>query len=79
MSLSGILLLSVEHETFSASAFHWGYSEDNGKLGSPGEGLCLVTLLSLEQCSHFKRYRFQSVQIVNKTSSFKMTFIGNSA
>ena len=33
-----MVLLSVEHDTFSASAFHWGYSDDNGKLGSPGEG-----------------------------------------
>ena len=32
-----IVLLSVEHDTFSASAFHWGYSDDNGKLVSHGE------------------------------------------
>ena len=33
--------------------------------------LCLVTLLSSEQCSQFERVRLQHVQMVNKTSSFK--------
>ena len=29
--------------------------------------LCLVTLLNLEQCSQFQRFRLQHVQMVNKT------------
>ena len=33
--------------------------------------LCLATLLSLEQCLQFERFRLQYVQMVNKTSSFK--------
>ena len=39
--------------------------------------LCLVTLLSLEQCSVFQKFHLQHVQMVNKTSSFKIKFIGN--
>ena len=39
--------------------------------------LCLITLLSLEQCS--KHFRLQHVQIVNKTSSFKKKLIGSNA
>ena len=41
--------------------------------------LCLVTLLSSEQCSQFQRLHLQQVHIVNKTSSFKTEFIGNNA
>ena len=37
-----------------------------------GANLCLLTLLSSEQCSQFER-----VQMVNKTSSFKTKLIGN--
>ena len=33
--------------------------------------LCLVTLLSSEQCSQFERFRLQHAQMVNKTSRFK--------
>ena len=38
---------------------------------------CLVTLLSSEQCSQFERFRLQHVQMINKTSSFKVKLIGN--
>ena len=41
--------------------------------------LCLVTVLSSEQCLQFERFRLRHVQIVNKASSFKTKFIGNSA
>ena len=41
--------------------------------------LCLVTVLSLEQCSEFDRFRLQHVQMVNKTSSFKTKLICNKA
>ena len=33
--------------------------------------LCLVTLISSDQCSQFERFRLQHIQIVNKTSSFE--------
>ncbi len=39
--------------------------------------LCLITLLSSEQCSQFEIFRLQNVQMVNKASSFNTTFIGN--
>ena len=39
--------------------------------------LCLVTLLSLGQCSLFERFHLQHVEMVNKTSNFKTKLIGN--
>ena len=39
--------------------------------------LCLVSLLSSEQCSQFERFCLQPVQMVNKTSSFKTKLIVN--
>ena len=39
--------------------------------------LCLVTLLSLEQCSQSERFRLKHVQMVNKPSSFKTKLNGN--
>ena len=47
--------------------------------GLPPASSCLVTLLSLEQCSQFERFHLQHVQMVNKTSSFKTKFIGYNA
>ena len=41
--------------------------------------LCLVTLLHVEQCSQFERFRLQHVQMINKTSSFKTQLTGNNA
>ena len=41
--------------------------------------LCLITLLSSEQCSQFERFCLQHVQMVNKTSRFKTKLIGNNA
>ena len=41
--------------------------------------LCLVTILSSEQCTQFERFRLELVQMVNKTSKFKTKFIGNNA
>ena len=40
--------------------------------------LCLVTLLSLEQCLHFERSHHHD-EMVNKTSSFKTKLTGNNA
>ena len=37
--------------------------------------LCLVTLLSFEQCSKLENFRLQHVQIVNKTSRLKTKLI----
>ena len=39
--------------------------------------LCSVTLWNSEQCSQFERFRWQCVQMVNKTSSFETKLIGN--
>ena len=39
--------------------------------------LCLVTLISLEQCSQFERFRLQHIQVINKTCTFKTKLIGN--
>ena len=39
--------------------------------------LCLVTLLSSEQCSQFKKFQLQHVQMINKTFSFKTKLIGS--
>ena len=39
--------------------------------------LCLVTLLSPEQCSLFERFWLQHVQMVNKTCSFETELIGS--
>ena len=39
----------------------------------------VVTLLSSEQCSQFKRFHQQHIKMVNKTSSFKTKLIGNNA
>ena len=41
--------------------------------------LCLVTLLSSEQCSQFERFRPQDVQMLNpnKSSNFKTKLTGN--
>ena len=39
--------------------------------------LCLVTLLSSEQCSQFERFCLQHDQMVNKMSSFKTKLINN--
>ena len=41
--------------------------------------LCLVTLLSLEQCLQFENFHLQHIEMVNKTSSFKMILICNNA
>ena len=41
--------------------------------------LCLVNLLSLEQCSQLERFRLQHVQMVNKKFSFKRTLTGSNA
>ena len=38
--------------------------------------LCLVILLNSEEFSKFLRFRLQHVQMVNKTSSFKIELIG---
>ena len=37
--------------------------------------LCLVILISSEQCSQFERFRLQHVQMVNKASSLKTEMI----
>ena len=39
--------------------------------------LCLIALLSSEQCSQFERFRMQHVQMVNKMPCFKTKCIGN--
>ena len=39
----------------------------------------VISLLSREQCPQFERIRLEHVQMVNKTSSLKGTFIGNNA
>jgi len=39
--------------------------------------LCLVNLLSSEQCSQFERFLLQPIQMVNKTCSVKTKLIGN--
>ena len=41
--------------------------------------LCLVTLLSSEQCSQLKRFILQYIQMVNKTSSCITELTGNIA
>ena len=41
--------------------------------------MCLVTLLSSEQCLQFERFHLQHVQMVNKTSSFKTKLTCNIA
>ena len=55
------------------------YSYDLHSYGLLPPNLCLVTLLSLEQCLQFERFRLQHIQVVNKTSSFKTKLIGNNA
>ena len=52
---------------------------DCNVLSSLSPKLCLVTLLSQEQCSQSQRFRLQHVQMVNKTSTFKTKLIGNNA
>ena len=39
--------------------------------------ISLVTLLSLEQCTQFERFRLQHVQTVNKTPSYTTKLIEN--
>jgi len=41
--------------------------------------LCLVTLLSLEQCPQFERFCMQHIQMVNNTSNFNTKLFGNNA
>ena len=43
------------------------------------EYLYLVTLLSSEQDEEFERFCLQLIQIINRTSSFKIKWIGNNA
>ena len=47
--------------------------------GLVSANLCLVTLLSSEQCIQFERFRLQHIQMVNKTSSFKTKLVGGNA
>ena len=39
--------------------------------------LCLVTLLTSEQCSQFERFCLQHTLMINETSSFKSKLISN--
>ena len=44
-----------------------------------GYCLCLVILLSSEQCSQFEIFRQQHVQMVNKPSSLKTKLVDKNA
>jgi len=41
--------------------------------------LCVVSLLSSEECSQFDRFHPQHIQMVKKTNCFKTKVIGNNA
>jgi len=47
------------------------YDDSTNVEGLLSASLCLVNLLSSEQCSQFDRFRLQHVKIVNKTSRKK--------
>ena len=47
--------------------------------GTMPPNLCLVTVLTSEQCLQFETFCLQHVQIVNKTCSFKTALMGNNA
>ena len=55
----------------------WGFMSTTCCEGLPPANLCLVTLLSSEQCSQFECFHPQHVQIINNTSSFKTKLTGN--